>query len=339
MVSRAGADLIRVAATQGRVLVTGSTGFLGRHLLDLLAVRGYEAVCLVRPETDARVLDGRPVVRVEADYADVASLRRAVQGARFVFHLGAVLGASDEQAFFQGNVAATQSLAAACLNSSTPPRFIFASSIAAAGPSRDGRPKTEMDPCEPVSAYGRSKLLAESALAALRPALPLVVLRLPNLLGRGQAQLRSAMSLIRRRIVPTLGDGRRRTSISFAQDAARALLLAAERSPGLGEAYYVTDGKSYSWRDLVEPLVGELAPGPVLRLPAVALFGVAALAEGWSRMRRAPPALTIGDVVSVVSRDWVYDDTLIRSRLGYAPSVEFATEMTRLARAYREGRF
>ena len=327
------------AASGGRVLVTGSTGFLGRHLLDLLIERGYEPVCLIRPETDVRSLDGRPVVRVEADYTDPSSLQRAVQGVRFVFHLGAVLSARDEQAFFQGNVAATQLLAAACLNGSTPPRFIYASSIAAAGPSRDGRPKREAEPCEPVSAYGRSKLLAEKALGALCPALPLVALRLPNLLGRGQAQLRSTMSFIRRGIVPALGNGRRRTSICFAQDAARALLLVAEHGPARGEVYYVTDGTSYSWRELVEPLVEELAPRLLLRVPTAALLGVAALAEAWARLRRSVPPLTIGDVRSAASYDWVYDDSRIRGRLGWAPTVEFAPEMTLLARAFRDGRF
>ena len=323
----------------GRVLVTGSTGFLGRHLLDHLAERGYEVVCLIRPGTDARVLDGRAVVRAHADYADAGSLRSALDGARFVFHLGAVLDGNDEQALFRGNVEATQVLATACLKTRTPPRFIFASSISAAGPSKNGRPKTETEPCEPVSAYGRSKLLAERALAALRRQLPLVVLRLPNILGEGQRQLRSTMSLIRRRIVPIPGGPRVRTSICFAQDAARALLLAAELSPGEGEAYCATDGGSYTWQDLVDPLVRELAPGPVLRLRTPALLGAAALIQAWARSRRVSPTVTIGDILSTRRHNWLFDDSLIRTRLGYAPRVEFASEMTRLARAYRAGRF
>lgn len=328
------------SAPEGRVLVTGSTGFLGRHLLDLLAERGYETVCLIRRETAAAALDGRPVVRVEADYADAASLQRALRGVRFVFHLGAVvLEHGDERALFRANVDATEQLARACVELDPAPRFVFASSIAAVGPSTPDRPKAESDPSAPVSAYGRSKLLAERALAALRPALPLVVLRLPNLVGTGQQQLRNVMSLVRRRIVPVLGGPRRRTSICFAQDAARALLLAAERSPGEGEAYFATDGGSYTWEELVDPLVRELAPGPVLRLRAPLLLGAAALVQAWARVSGASPSVTIGDVLSTRRYDWLYDDSLIRDRLGYVPAVEFATEMPRLARAFREGRF
>jgi nucleoside-diphosphate-sugar epimerase len=326
-------------STRQRVLVSGSTGFLGRHLLDELAERGYEAVCLVRPETDTRILDGRPVIRAAADYSDPAALHRAIAGVRYVFHLGAVLCGNHEQAFFRGNVEATQQLAGACLKVAPPPRFIFASSIAAAGPSRNGVGKSETDPCEPVSAYGRSKLLAERALVALRPGLSLVIVRLPNLLGLGQQQLRTTMSLVRSRIVPIPGGRHRKTSICFAQDAARALLLVAESSPGLGEVYYATDGRSYSWRDLVEPLARVLAPGPVLRVRTPMLVAIAALIQTWARIRRATPSVTVGDILSASRHDWLFDDTRIRRGLGFTPRVDFATEMARLAHAYREGRF
>ncbi len=326
-------------STGRRVLVTGSTGFLGRHLLDLLTERNFDVVCLVRKGTDTRILDGRPVSRAAADYSDPASLKRALAGVRYVFHLGAVLGGNDEQEFFCGNVEATQRLSAACLSMAPHPRFIFASSIAAAGPSKHGVGKDETEPCEPGSAYGRSKLLAERALEAVQPELPLVIVRLPNLLGLGQPQLRATMALVRIRIVPILGGRRRRTSICFAQDAARALLLAAESSPGLGEVYYATDGGSYSWQDLVEPLARELAPGPVLRLRTPVLVGIAALIETWARIRGATPSVTVGDILSASRDDWLFDDTRIRRVLGFAPRVAFAAEMARLARAYREGWF
>lgn len=326
------------AAPQGRVLVTGSTGFLGRHLLDHLAARGYAAVCLIRPATDARVLVGRPVVRAAADYDDADSLDRALAGVRCVFHLGAVLDGRDERALFRANVEATQLLAAACLRSERPPRFVFASSISAAGPSSDGRRMRETDPCAPVTAYGRTKLLAERALAALRPQLPLVVLRFPNLLGEGQRQLGTTMSLVRRHIVPVPGSPRTRTSICFAPDAARALVLAAERSPCQGEVYYATDGGAYTWQDLVEPLVRELVSGPVLRLRAPVLAGIAALIQAWAGLRGSTPVLTVDDILSTRRYNWLYDDTLIRTRLGWAPRVAFAAEMPRLARAFREGR-
>ncbi len=321
----------------GRVLVTGSTGFLGRHLVDHLLQRGYEVACLVRPRTDVRALNGRHIVRADADYADPASLGRALEGVRTVFHLGALLDGRDEAALFRANVEATQLLAAACLRRPEPPRFVYASSISAAGPSPDGRPRTESDPCAPVSAYGRSKLLAERGLAALLPALPLVVLRLPNILGEGQPKLASTTSLVRRRIVPIPGTRRTRTSIVFAQDAARALVLAAERSPGKGEVYFVTGGAAYTWQELVEPFVDELVRGPVLRLRSPVLAAVAALIQGWSAVRGIRPVVTVSDVLSTRRHSWVFDDALIRERLGWEPSVDFASEMRRLARVYGNG--
>jgi dihydroflavonol-4-reductase len=323
-------------ATAGRVLVTGSTGFLGRHLLDLLAERQIETACLVRPGTDTRTLEGRQIIRVEADYDDPSSLDRALTGVGCVFHLGARIEGNDELAFFKANVEATQQLGRACVHADPPPRFVFASSIAAAGPSAGGRAKSETDPCEPVSAYGRSKLLAERALSALRPGLPLVMLRLPNILGAGQRQLESTMSLIRRRIVPVPGGRRRKTSICFARDAARALLLAAEGSAAAGDVFYVTDGGAYSWQDLVEPLARELAPGPVVRLRTPVLLGVAALMQSWAAIRRTPPTVTVSDILSTSRNDWLFDDARFRHEFGFVPVVKFEAEIARIARASRE---
>ena len=104
----------------------------------------------------------------------------------------------------------------------------------------------------------------------------------------------------------------------------------------MGEVYYATDGGSYTWQDLVEPLVRELAPGPVLRLRAPVLVAIAALVQAWAAVRGDAPVLTVGDVLSTRRHNWLFDDTLIRTRLGYVPLVDFASEMPRLARAYRD---
>jgi nucleoside-diphosphate-sugar epimerase len=109
------------------VLVTGASGFLGRHLLDVLAEAGVRTSVLVRPGTDRSGFEGRPVELREADYGDPASLRRAVCGVAAVFHLGAVVDDTNEVRLRAGNVEATRRLATACLETiSAPPRFVYA---------------------------------------------------------------------------------------------------------------------------------------------------------------------------------------------------------------------
>jgi len=70
-------------------LVTGASGFLGNHVVRLLAERGERIRVLLRPTSPTRLLEGLAVERVSGDLRDPASLDKAVAGVRIVYHLAA----------------------------------------------------------------------------------------------------------------------------------------------------------------------------------------------------------------------------------------------------------
>ena len=182
-------------------LVTGSTGFIGRHLVAELVRKGWDVFCLVRPESDVTKLVGLPVTFRRASYDDPETVRGAVEGMNVVFHAGAVMGATDFGVFFKGNVLSTEVLAEACLASA--PRlekFVYVSSIAAGGPSRAGRLKTEFDGSRPVSLYGKSKLMAEKKLRGYQGKLHVVSIRLPNVPGAGQKETSAVVAPVRSKL-------------------------------------------------------------------------------------------------------------------------------------------
>src|ERR1700682_5864915 len=72
-----------------KTLVTGATGFLGSHVARALAGRGENVRVLVRPSSDLRALDGLEAERYTGDLRDRASLDRAMEGVRRVFHVAA----------------------------------------------------------------------------------------------------------------------------------------------------------------------------------------------------------------------------------------------------------
>jgi nucleoside-diphosphate-sugar epimerase len=316
-------------------LVTGGTGFIGRGLVEELLRRGWNVACLVRPESETAKLDGLAVDLRLAAYDDPESVRRAVKGSEVVFHVGAVLSAPDLETFVRGNVLPTEVLAASCLASAPRLRkFVYVSSIAAGGPSRPGRLKTESDASRPTSLYGRSKLLAERSLLRFANRLPFVSIRLPNVPGPGQRETAAVAGLIAKGILPLFGSGALQTSLCFMPDAVQSLVLAALRSRGKGEFYYVTDGRLYSWRALAEALAEALHRRPLIRIGTPALLRLATLAEWQARLT---PLLTRERVLSARDEYWTFDNGLIRRDLGFEPHADFASEMAAIAAACQGG--
>jgi nucleoside-diphosphate-sugar epimerase len=146
------------------ILVTGATGFIGAHLVRRLVHDGHTIVALVRDPARARVLPAG-VTLLAGDLSLFEDHRTVLPACDAVIHLAGVVAADDVADYHRVNYVAVQHLVA-CLERQSwrPKRLLFASSLAAAGPSVDGVPKAETDPCEPIEAYGRSKLDAERFL-------------------------------------------------------------------------------------------------------------------------------------------------------------------------------
>jgi nucleoside-diphosphate-sugar epimerase len=329
-----------------RALVTGASGFIGRRLVMELSRRGHETACLVRPTSRTAPLGDLPVEFVLGDLGDAASLVHAVKGRDHIFHLAGVIQAVDEPAFEAANVQGTRNLVDACLRTAPAiKKLVFVSSIAAAGPSREGKALTEDDEPRPISAYGRSKLAAERIVLQAEAGMPVTIVRPPNVLGPGSKEIERAIGLLRKRLLPALGDSRPRTSLVDVDDLVEALLLAAENPRSTGRTYFVTDGRAYAWPEITAAVAGELGVKRfMVKIPFAAQMLAARLAETASRLGRKPPLLTREIVRAARDHFWIYDGSKIERDLGFHPryglreSVRRAVEESRLGRQGGAGR-
>ncbi len=325
-----------------KALVTGANGFIGSHLVRELAARGWEVSCLVRKTSRLDSLEGIPVRLVRGEIRDKDSLRPAVRGQDVVFHLAAAVLAPGRKACFDVNTAGTRNLIDACLEENPSLRkFVFVSSISAAGPSPPGVALREEDECRPVSDYGRSKREAETLVLERGSRLPVTIIRPPNVVGPGQRELLESVRLIRKRILPLIGTGRPQTSLAAVEDVVAALILAAERPESRGRIYHVTDGRAHSWREISGTVIDALnMRGPFLKVPYGVQLAVAAAAEAASRLRGRTPRLSRMLVVSARKYSWVYDGSKIERELGFHPSLDAAESVRRAVAlaAERKGR-
>lgn len=320
-----------------KALVTGSSGFIGSHLVDFLLKEGHEVHCLIRPESDLKWLKGLDIRLLKCRYSDKTSLAQAVLNMEVIFHLAARIEAPNWDAYYTANTLSTKHLLEACAkNNPQLKRFVFVSSIAASGPSRRGEIKDESSQCFPVSPYGRSKLMAEEIVKDFAERIPIVIMRPANVLGARQKELILILNLLKKHIMPMIGSKKSKTSICFVEDLVRALFLAAVQEKAVGNTYFIADRSVYSWRHMLKFIARELRVYPaVVRIPYPVLYTIALLSEGLASIFKAQALLTRNSLEATRKYEWIYRTEKIRKELGFKTTISFEKGIRNILDSYK----
>lgn len=253
-------------------VITGSGGFLGRHLCLHLLDRGYRVVGLGRTGSNGAGYCSTflpiPVPPTTVALADILARCRP----HAVFHLAGATSAPRMEDLRTVNVRYAAAVLDACAGLARPPKVVLAGSAAEYGtPERaDGR-VIESDTCRPTTPYGVTKLAQTClGLAAAERGLPVVVARMFNVIGTGSGSVTAPGAFVERiaRLAPlggTLTTGPLHAVRDFiAADVATGTLAALAEMPETdGKVINVCSGHGQRMADLVDRLVS-LAPYPVM---------------------------------------------------------------------------
>jgi dihydroflavonol-4-reductase len=301
------------------VAVTGATGFLGGHLVRLLAERGDDVRAVYRNPERLGLLAGIDVQPFQSDVLDGASLQRAFADADLVFHTAGYVG-SAERAWAVNALAPRLVVEAAARAGAG--RVVHTSSVVAIGPAVPGELADEATIYrggELGLAYVDSKHEgeAEAMAASLRLDVDLVAANPAYVIGvpadRSLAAASSArvLATFLHGGMPMIVDGL--TNVVDVRDVAAGHLLVAEH--GRRGERYALGATNIAWVDVVNRIVARRGrPQPTLALPPeLARF---AHVQHLLGMR---PVLTGGLLTRLAAPSWQYDSSKAMRELGYAP--------------------
>ena len=311
--------------TNTHLLLTGASGFLGTEIIKLCQAAG----------TPLRSVSRKPLSREDHVCLDLsaetlpaslfAGVDTVIHAAGLAHQFGSA--ADDEAAFMAVNATAAETMIrAAAANGAQ--HFVLISSSGVYGPQSDMR--IESDPCRPQGHYAVSKFRGEelTTQVAKETGIKLTILRMTTLYGEGdRGNLNRLTSAIQRKRFINIGKGDNRKSLIYKQDAARACLLAAAKTPVEKIQHFNVANEPVAMSQVVASICDSLGCARPWTLPASLVTGIASVASAVC-LGKGPFARVKGTVAK-----WLSDDTFSGAKFaehfGYAPNVPLSEGIDR----------
>lgn len=264
-------------------LVSGATGFIGRHFMEaLLSDLGTAAVtALVHPrrcqEEEQVVADfrRRGVAVWEGDLLKLPEAKLAVPAFDIVVHLAACAEPENPRADFSVNDVGTRNLIDWLGPALAGKRFLFTSTLAVVDRASPLGPITETTPCSPRTRYGETKLRAEEEIRLGRDRFgyDFTILRLCTIIGRGfrpGGMFGVCPRLLARHALAARLDWPGRSSFLAVRDLTRILLALPSMPAAANQTFVLGNGEDLTFDQLLDQIAAVLGlPRRRVILPAL----------------------------------------------------------------------
>jgi len=287
-----------------KAFLTGGTGFIGTHVIDLLLAKGAEVHVLARNPDKESALLKKEVSLLRGDLFSIPALPA---GLDIVFHLAGKIRSLNSADYYTVNQEGTASLFRSLGRLKERPKVIVLSSQAAAGPSLDGRPVKESDPPRPVTPYGWSKLRSEQEALRFRDEFPIAIVRACSVFGPKDRDFLPYFKIAARGIVLSLRE-EKAASLIYVKDLAEALFLCAGARLPSGEILNVADARPYTLDELGMALAAALGKRcRMVRLPKGFFYLLSFLYEAGNHLTRNPGVFNRTKYRELVQPGWMVD--------------------------------
>jgi len=323
------------------ILVTGGTGFIGSHLMELLLARGERVRALTRRNSlnKASLFPNSPVEVFRTDLIDGVDLSRGLSGVDTVIHVAGVTKALSIAEYYDGNVRATENLARAVAvvseREGRPIRFVHVSSLAAVGPGSDATPVTEDAEPHPVTHYGKSKREGERVVRAILP--DAVIVRPPAVYGPREKDMFQVLRSVNRGLVMQIAGGERFFSAIYVTDLVDGIIAAALTPRADGRTYFLAHAQTARLSEFVGIAARIMGRKPrMVSVPLFAAYAIGWCAEIGASLTRKPGIVSRDKMGDLQFRYWVCDTRRAQEEIGFLAPTNLAEGLDRTLAWYRE---
>jgi 2-alkyl-3-oxoalkanoate reductase len=322
-----------------KILVTGGTGFLGRHLVSALLDRGHRVYLMGRNFSGVQNLIADGAVPVSCDLRDAEAVRAACADMNTVYHMGALVSQWGERSdFFDINVEGTAAVLAGCREHAVK-RCIYISSTCVISPGQGQSNGTEQAPYgrRLTSLYSLSKQRAESLVKAATD-LQTVIIRPNVIFGPGDKWLAGIVEDACKHRLFQFGNGQNQVDVTYVDNVIHALILALYAVNASNNTYIVTNDEHVVLWDMIRTLLDRLeCPNDVRYVPLSIARAVAAAMEQRATLDGTKPLFT-RFIINLLANTQTYDISAARQDLNYTPIVSVSEGIERTAKSLREYR-
>ncbi|RYD55430.1 MAG: NAD(P)-dependent oxidoreductase [Sphingobacteriales bacterium] len=325
-----------------KVLITGASGFIGYHLIEKAQNAGLEVYAAIRPSSDVSHLASLGVNYITLGYSDTTKLQKDLEavGFHYIIHAAGSTKAKTQADYDKVNAEFTRNLGIAAANAAMPlKKFLFLSSLAAIGPTgyNDPKPICELSKANPVTSYGKSKMLAEKYLSELK--LPLITLRPTAVYGPREKDIYIMFKTLNMGLEPYIGRGQQTFSFVYATDIAQ-IAVDALRSNVENKAYNVSDGGKYSRYELADITKSVLGKKTFrFHVPMGIVKVIASSLETMYAKSDKSPAINREKLFELTAENWFCSIDRIQADLGYEPRYNLEKGLTETIQWYKANKW
>jgi UDP-glucose 4-epimerase len=324
-----------------RVLITGASGFVGYHLIEEALQNNLEVYVSVRKSSNISHLSHLDIQYTHLDFSNIASLKKELQEKQYdyIIHAAGVIAARSSREYSIVNAEFTYNLAAAAVAADVNLKgFVFISSLAAAGPlnNLNGSITEETLP-HPVTAYGRSKLLAEEKLKSIT-SLNYIILRPTAVYGPRDTGIYIFFKQLKKGIEPYIGTNAQKLSFIYVKDLARVAVKALYQANQ--NTYNLSDGNFYDKYELATIAKNVLNLKTLkLHLPVNFVKLIASVTEKLSSLNNKAAILNVDKLKELTAPNWSCSIEQAKQDLGFYPDYDLEAGLIETLKWYKTNKW